>query len=192
MRTRSRSRCGRRSTWRRSPGSTPSSRSGSSRSCRRRASTAARCGSTAVDMRYRRQVHILTSPFVGAEVTADSLEQTVDMFERLYEEKYGRSPPTARRASSSSASRSRHRRRQHEFHVEELASTTPQRRSSSASRRGWTSRASSRRCRATTSSACAPGTRFRAQPSSGRRSRHWSSRPPRPRVSTSTATSSSR
>ena len=43
----------------------------------------------AVDMRYRRQVHILTSPFVGDEVTADSLEQTVDMFERLYEEKYG-------------------------------------------------------------------------------------------------------
>ncbi len=43
----------------------------------------------AVDMRYRRQVHIVTSPFVGGEVGQDSLEQTIDLFERLYEEKYG-------------------------------------------------------------------------------------------------------
>ena len=43
----------------------------------------------AVDMRYRRQVHILTSPFVGDEVNQDSLEQTLELFERLYEEKYG-------------------------------------------------------------------------------------------------------
>jgi N-methylhydantoinase A len=44
----------------------------------------------AVDMRYRRQVHILTVPFVGdGDVTADSLERTVELFERLYEEKYG-------------------------------------------------------------------------------------------------------
>ena len=46
--------------------------------------------SRAVDMRYRRQVHIVTVPFAGGdEVTAESLEQTVELFERLYEEKYG-------------------------------------------------------------------------------------------------------
>ena len=43
----------------------------------------------AVDMRYRRQVHIVTVPFPAGDVTAESLEQTVDAFERLYEEKYG-------------------------------------------------------------------------------------------------------
>jgi N-methylhydantoinase A len=43
----------------------------------------------AVDMRYRRQVHIVTSPFVGDDVSQDSLEQTIELFERLYEEKYG-------------------------------------------------------------------------------------------------------
>jgi N-methylhydantoinase A len=43
----------------------------------------------AVDMRYRRQVHIVTVPFPPGDVTAESLEQTVDAFERLYEEKYG-------------------------------------------------------------------------------------------------------
>jgi N-methylhydantoinase A len=43
----------------------------------------------AVDMRYRRQVHIVTVPFPAGEVTAESLEQTIDAFERLYEEKYG-------------------------------------------------------------------------------------------------------
>jgi N-methylhydantoinase A len=37
----------------------------------------------AIDMRYRRQVHIVTVPF------AESLERTIDLFERLYEEKYG-------------------------------------------------------------------------------------------------------
>jgi N-methylhydantoinase A len=43
----------------------------------------------AVDMRYRRQVHIVTSPFVGDDVSPGSLEQTIELFERLYEEKYG-------------------------------------------------------------------------------------------------------
>ena len=43
----------------------------------------------AVDMRYRRQVHILTSPFVGDDVSQSSLEHTIELFERLYEEKYG-------------------------------------------------------------------------------------------------------
>jgi N-methylhydantoinase A len=43
----------------------------------------------AVDMRYRRQVHIVTSPFVGDDVSEGSLEQTIELFERLYEEKYG-------------------------------------------------------------------------------------------------------
>jgi N-methylhydantoinase A len=43
----------------------------------------------AVDMRYRRQVHIVTVPFLSADVTAQALDETVDLFERLYEEKYG-------------------------------------------------------------------------------------------------------
>jgi N-methylhydantoinase A len=43
----------------------------------------------AVDMRYRRQVHIVTVPVAAADVTATLLEETVDLFERLYEEKYG-------------------------------------------------------------------------------------------------------
>jgi N-methylhydantoinase A len=43
----------------------------------------------AVDMRYRRQVHIVTVPVASGEVTARVLEETVDLFERLYEEKYG-------------------------------------------------------------------------------------------------------
>ena len=148
----------------------------------------------AVDMRYRRQVHILTSPFVGAEVTADSLEQTVDMFERLYEEKYG--PQSAYREAGIELVSYRAAARASSASTCSASSSSqvpiPQRRSSSASRRGWTSRASSKRCRATTSSACGLGTRFRGQPSSGRRSRHWSSRPPRLRASTSIATSSSR
>jgi N-methylhydantoinase A len=44
-----------------------------------------------IDMRYRRQVHILTVP-VEAEgaLDEDSLESTLGLFERLYEEKYGR------------------------------------------------------------------------------------------------------
>ena len=37
----------------------------------------------AVDMRYRRQVHIVTVPY------ASSLDETLDRFERQYEEKYG-------------------------------------------------------------------------------------------------------
>ena len=43
----------------------------------------------AVDMRYRRQVHIVTSPFVGDDISAQALDETIDLFERLYEEKYG-------------------------------------------------------------------------------------------------------
>jgi N-methylhydantoinase A len=43
----------------------------------------------AVDMRYRRQVHIVTVPVAAGDVTATLLEETVDLFERLYEEKYG-------------------------------------------------------------------------------------------------------
>jgi N-methylhydantoinase A len=43
----------------------------------------------AVDMRYRRQVHIVTVPFADGDVSKESLERTVDAFERLYEEKYG-------------------------------------------------------------------------------------------------------
>ncbi|MDX6398529.1 MAG: N-methylhydantoinase, partial [Gaiellaceae bacterium] len=79
----------------------------------------------AVDMRYRRQVHILTSPFVGDEVTAESLEQTVDMFERLYEEKYG--PQSAYREAGIELVSFRVRGSgvvsKHEFQVEELAGT---------------------------------------------------------------------
>jgi N-methylhydantoinase A len=44
-----------------------------------------------IDMRYRRQVHILTVPVpVEGPITAESLERTIELFERLYEEKYGR------------------------------------------------------------------------------------------------------
>lgn len=44
-----------------------------------------------IDMRYRRQVHILTVPVAGGGDTVDeeTLERTVELFERLYEEKYG-------------------------------------------------------------------------------------------------------
>lgn len=44
-----------------------------------------------IDMRYRRQVHILTVPVAGdGPLSEDSLEQTIQLFERLYEEKYGK------------------------------------------------------------------------------------------------------
>jgi N-methylhydantoinase A len=43
----------------------------------------------AIDMRYRRQVHIVTVPFAADETSLETLEQTVELFERLYEEKYG-------------------------------------------------------------------------------------------------------
>jgi N-methylhydantoinase A len=46
-----------------------------------------------IDMRYRRQVHILTVPVVdadeGQELDEAAVERTIDLFERLYEEKYG-------------------------------------------------------------------------------------------------------
>jgi N-methylhydantoinase A len=43
-----------------------------------------------IDMRYRRQVHILTVPVVGdGEPSDELLAATVELFERLYEEKYG-------------------------------------------------------------------------------------------------------
>jgi N-methylhydantoinase A len=44
-----------------------------------------------IDMRYRRQVHILTVP-VAADGPIDepALERTIDLFEALYEEKYGK------------------------------------------------------------------------------------------------------
>jgi N-methylhydantoinase A len=43
-----------------------------------------------IDMRYRRQVHILTVPVEDdGPITEDSIERTVALFERLYEEKYG-------------------------------------------------------------------------------------------------------
>jgi N-methylhydantoinase A len=81
----------------------------------------------AVDMRYRRQVHILTSPFVGDEVTANALEQTVDMFERLYEEKYG--PQSAYREAGIELVSFRVRGSgvvgKHVFRVEQLASADP-------------------------------------------------------------------
>jgi N-methylhydantoinase A len=44
-----------------------------------------------IDMRYRRQVHIVTVPVAGppGPVTDDVVEETVAGFERLYREKYG-------------------------------------------------------------------------------------------------------
>lgn len=51
----------------------------------------------AVDMRYRRQVHIITVPVevtvpikTPGPITADILATTVDLFETLYRQKYGR------------------------------------------------------------------------------------------------------
>jgi N-methylhydantoinase A len=44
-----------------------------------------------IDMRYRRQVHILTVPVPDdGPIGAESIERTVELFERLYEEKYGK------------------------------------------------------------------------------------------------------
>jgi N-methylhydantoinase A len=81
----------------------------------------------AVDMRYRRQVHIVTSPFVGDDVSAASLEQTIDMFERLYEEKYG--PQSAYREAGIELVSFRVRGvgvvSKQEFHVEELGGEDP-------------------------------------------------------------------
>jgi N-methylhydantoinase A len=44
-----------------------------------------------IDMRYRRQVHIVTVPVAdeAGPVTADMIERTIAGFERLYREKYG-------------------------------------------------------------------------------------------------------
>ncbi len=43
-----------------------------------------------IDMRYRRQVHILTAPVAGqGEMTADLLEDTIARFEAFYEGRYG-------------------------------------------------------------------------------------------------------
>jgi N-methylhydantoinase A len=43
-----------------------------------------------IDMRYRRQVHILTVPVQGdGEVDGELLERTIERFEELYREKYG-------------------------------------------------------------------------------------------------------
>ena len=45
----------------------------------------------AIDMRYRRQVHLVTAPVKGqGTLTKEDLEQTCDTFERLYEERYGK------------------------------------------------------------------------------------------------------
>jgi len=43
-----------------------------------------------IDMRYRRQVHLLTTPVVGdGPLTVDTLTQTLALFETLYRQKYG-------------------------------------------------------------------------------------------------------
>jgi N-methylhydantoinase A len=81
----------------------------------------------AVDMRYRRQVHILTSPFVGDGVGPESLEQTIELFERLYEEKYG--PQSAYREAGIELVSFRVRGvgvvGKQELHVEELGDEDP-------------------------------------------------------------------
>lgn len=47
--------------------------------------------SRSIDMRYRRQFHILTVPMIDSEapVSERTLEETITLFERLYEERYG-------------------------------------------------------------------------------------------------------
>ena len=75
----------------------------------------------AVDMRYRRQVHILTVPF------APSLDETIDAFERLYEQKYG--PQSAYRDAGIELVSFRVRGSgsvaRHDFHAEELGEADP-------------------------------------------------------------------
>jgi N-methylhydantoinase A len=81
----------------------------------------------AVDMRYRRQVHIVTVPFAGEEVTEETLMRTVELFERLYEEKYG--PQSAYREAGielvSFRLRGSGRVGRHEFQADELADDDP-------------------------------------------------------------------
>jgi N-methylhydantoinase A len=45
-----------------------------------------------IDMRYRRQVHILTVPVVNSSgpMTDEAVDRTIELFESLYEEKYGK------------------------------------------------------------------------------------------------------
>ena len=81
----------------------------------------------AVDMRYRRQVHIVTVPFAGEEVSDEALAHTVELFERLYEEKYG--PQSAYREAGielvSFRLRGSARVREHHFQAEELTAADP-------------------------------------------------------------------
>jgi N-methylhydantoinase A len=43
-----------------------------------------------IDMRYRRQVHVVTAPVLsGGPITESSLAAAIDLFESLYSEKYG-------------------------------------------------------------------------------------------------------
>jgi N-methylhydantoinase A len=81
----------------------------------------------AVDMRYRRQVHIVTVPVASGEVTAQVLEETVDLFERLYEEKYG--PQSAYREAGIELVSFRVRGAgsvgRHDFPAEELGDADP-------------------------------------------------------------------
>ena len=132
-----------------------------------------------VDMRYRRQVHVVTAP-VGDRAGQRSACST--RRRRGSRRSTGRStvrrPPTARRASSSSrsacagpgSSASRSSRR-----CRSRARTQPM--------RGWracapgsTRPAGSRRCRGSASSGCARATGSQARLSCGRRSRPSSSR----------------
>jgi N-methylhydantoinase A len=81
----------------------------------------------AVDMRYRRQVHIVTVPFAGEEVTEEALAHTIELFERLYEEKYG--PQSAYREAGielvSFRLRGSARVREHHFQAEEPTAADP-------------------------------------------------------------------
>ena len=44
----------------------------------------------AIDMRYRRQVHIVSAPLhVNGSISDEALEQTIEQFERRYKERYG-------------------------------------------------------------------------------------------------------
>jgi N-methylhydantoinase A len=42
-----------------------------------------------IDMRYRRQVHLLTTPVDDGPLDAELIERAIARFERLYEERYG-------------------------------------------------------------------------------------------------------
>ena len=110
----------------------------------------------AIDMRYRRQVHIVTVPVAdsGGPITESLIERTIAGFESLYEEKYG--PQSAYREAGIELVSFRLRGegvvRKPSSAPRRWPTPTPRTPSSAACGRGSTRTAPSRTCPATTSS----------------------------------------